>query len=364
MDEMVQLYHEGKVHGPLFFIRGVRRVFFKTLEQIPLLFGVAAQIAPPPQLDGRGAVIPSAATRAYVNTMSQADLLPNEMGEVSLNTTFQVGSRMDEDLYSKENIGPEPGAIEETKKVAVQDDTEELELDPTVDAETLARSMNAARTEDVADAPSQKQADAACIIQRMYRRNLQRRFKSARSTLSEARSRFFAQCWTESEKMGWSHRHYRLLFLGPLPHLLVCLERANTYAFDSKARVKRRLTMVKHIELEDVQMMMTEAKCVSLRPRGIRDAYDCCSRILKELLQLRKTLDPKAALHKHRDLQALQALAQEAEILIRGLPCVPELQDDLDLAVKGILTKGSQKKKPKPLLYVDKDINDYMDWSM
>jgi hypothetical protein len=185
------------------------------------------------------------------------------LGEVTANTDFYATSHMDEPLDSGENIGQETGGIKTVPEEATpQDDIEELELDPTVDAETLARSMNTARAQDIADAPSQKQVDAACIIQTMYRRNLYRRGRDARSTLSEARSRFFIQCWGESEKIEWPRRHYRLLLLGPLPHLLLCLERANTHAFDSKMKVKKRLTVAKHEDLENVQTMMTEAKWV------------------------------------------------------------------------------------------------------
>jgi hypothetical protein len=51
---------------------------------------------------------------------------------------------------------------------------------------------------------------------------------------------------------------------------------------------------------------------------------------------------------------------QEAEIFIRGLPCAEDLHEDLCLAVKGIVTEASRKKKPKPALCMDDDLYDYM----
>ena len=90
---------------------------------------------------------------------------------------------------------------------------------------------------------------------------------------------------------------------------------------------------------------------------GNHGADSLYSRILKELLRLQKTLEPKAAVHIHRDLSTLKACVKQAEILIRGLSCAHELQEDLDLAVKGMVTEASEtrKKRQKPALCMDDD---------
>lgn len=87
------------------------------------------------------------------------------------------------------------------------------------------------------------------------------------------------------------------------------------------------------------------------------DADGLYSRILKELLRLQKTLEPKAAVHQHRDLSTLKACVTEAVALIRGLSCAHELREDLDLAVKGIVTEAceTRKKRQKPALCMDDD---------
>jgi hypothetical protein len=90
------------------------------------------------------------------------------------------------------------------------------------------------------------------------------------------------------------------------------------------------------------------------------NAKGCHSRVLKELLRLQKALEPKAIIHKNRDLQTLKVRVQEVEVLIRGLPYAPELQEDLRLAVKGIVTETLRKKKLKPALCMDDDVYDYM----
>jgi hypothetical protein len=157
-------------------------------------------------------------------------------------------------------VGQDTSSMSVVTEEVVEDAAEELEPDPTVDVETLAQSMNTARIQHVVDAPSQEQIDAARTIQKMYRRNLLRRHGGTKTKLSEARRRFFIECWAESEKMVWPYRHYRLLFLGPLPHLLLCLERANTTTFESKMKVKRDMIRATHLQIEDVQKRMTVAK--------------------------------------------------------------------------------------------------------
>jgi len=253
--------------------------------------------------------------------------------------TSNVETYASSDISNQFKVGEiidQSGVVAE--EAQVEDITEELELDPTVDAETLAQSLNAARAQEVVDTPSQEEINAACIIQATYRRKRTRQLGGVRTKLSEARRRFFIKCWAESEKIEWPRRHYRLLFLGPLPHLLLCLERANTSAFESKMISKRRLTAATHLQIEDEQMRMTEA-----------------NRVLKEILRLQKALEPTAAIHKLRDFLALKAYVRGAEILIRGLPCAKELEDDLCLATKGIVTEPSQNKKQRPALHFDDD---------
>jgi hypothetical protein len=75
--------------------------------------------------------------------------------------------------------------------------------------------------------------------------------------------------------------------------------------------------------------------------------------VLKELQRLQKMLEPRAPVHRDRDLQTLKARVREAQTPIRSMPCARDLQDDLRIAVKGIVTEASQKKKPKPTLCMD-----------
>jgi hypothetical protein len=337
-------------------IRGVRRVIFKTLEQIPYLLGFAAQprlalqpnkVTKPPPLAVSGEQV------THIDANPGAVTPPGMRKGTGSNTETNAasgGEMLDQDTHK---------VVAVVGEVQMEDATEELELDPTVDEETLARSMNTARVQDVVDPPSEKQIGAACTIQTMYRRHLHRRGCS-RTKSSEMIHRFFIECLAESKKIAWPRRHYRFLLLGPLPHLLLCLERAITSASESKMDFKRRLTTAAHLEIEDVQMRMTEAKWVHPNKKWNMDDKQFCSRILKELFRLQKELEPKATVHKHRDLPTLKIHVENVEMLICGLPCARELQDHFCVVKKGIVTDPPQKKKPKPALCMEGDDVEYM----
>ena len=76
--------------------------------------------------------------------------------------------------------------------------------------------------------------------------------------------------------------------------------------------------------------------------------------LIKDLQRLQNALDPKAVVHQHRDLLALKAHVQNTEVIIRGLPCAHELQDDLHIGVKGIVTQKTNKRR-RPTLCMDDD---------
>jgi hypothetical protein len=257
MDEMVQLLQEGRIRGPLFPAPGVRHIVFVDLEQIPHLLAAAhstsslttkprVQVSPP---DSRGAT--RDVTVAYQDS----------------NTHSALQAAADHELPSYHNrpiVSADSDMVDSelTEEVEEQNSTDQLGLNASVDVDTLVHPVDSTTAQDAVVAHSDEQIEAACVIQAMYRRNVERRGGGTRSTLSEARSRLFIKCWAECEMLKWPRSPYRLLFLGPLPHLLLCLERANTFAFEAKMKVKRRLTTAKHQELEDVQTKMTEAKWV------------------------------------------------------------------------------------------------------
>jgi hypothetical protein len=239
MDEMIQLFHAGRTRGPQYAVPCVRYVFFRDLQEIPRLLDSPAH---------------SISLRTHDREVDVPGSVGQEAHGIVTNCHTSSTKTIDREMaYS--------GAAVEGEE---RTNAEQLELDPTVDMETLTHSLGSAIGHDALIAPSDEQIKAARVIQIRYRRNVLRRSRPM-STLFEARSRLFMECWNESEKIDWlrkGHRilRYRFLFLGPLPHLLLCLERAKAFASEAKKKIKRLLTAAKHQQLEDVQTKMTEAK--------------------------------------------------------------------------------------------------------
>jgi hypothetical protein len=76
--------------------------------------------------------------------------------------------------------------------------------------------------------------------------------------LSEARYCFFAANYRKSQEIHWPHRHYRHLFLGPLPHILFCLNVVETRTHELKRKAKERLKKERHQELEQLGEQLTQ----------------------------------------------------------------------------------------------------------
>ncbi|OBZ65569.1 hypothetical protein A0H81_14438 [Grifola frondosa] len=122
--------------------------------------------------------------------------------------------------------------------------------------------------------------------------------------------------------MQWPHRRYRFLYLGPLPHLLICLEYMRNHILNEKNYARKRFMVVKHVELENAQA-----------------TFSFWARLLKDVVRLQKLLGPKSEFHANRDPVQLKASVVEVEQLMHSLPSgpLPEWEEDMKIAVKGIV---------------------------
>jgi len=119
----------------------------------------------------------------------------------------------------------------------VEGNDDDVREDVDVEAVSLAMSSNPV----VGDSYSQEHAEAASRIQRVYRLHCSKRKAGAKGELLMRRNRLFCECLTASLRMNFPYPCYRKLYLGPLPHILVCLEGILKYAQSSKSNVKKRL---------------------------------------------------------------------------------------------------------------------------
>jgi len=198
-----------------------------------------------------------------------------------------------------------------------------------------------------AEPPTEDEIRAARTIQGWYRRAQRRCQRGPSSNLFAVRSRFFAACLEAAQVITWSKESlYRLLFLGPLPHILLCLDLAVAGSLAEKSMAKKELPSATHEMLDDVSSRLTRIGTTH-----------------KSLLRLQKALDPTAMVHVRRDHEELKRYVQEAVDLLGDMPfSIPQdFGTDLDIAFKGIVKEKPEKAKTKPSVQLDDDFGMYSD---
>ncbi|KAG2096318.1 uncharacterized protein F5147DRAFT_818420 [Suillus discolor] len=169
--------------------------------------------------------------------------------------------------------------------------------------------------------PSVEEEEAACKIQNTYRRYV--RCRSSRAVNAEIDVTFMT-CLKETQSPEWCSGYYTFLFLGPLPHLLVCLERGIALTHAAKAKMKGLLNKESHEKLEELSKQRSEL--VALLKKGLR---------------LCMQLEPSSSAHHARDIDALRSGALEVQQFMQGVPGnMKDMQSDFQIAYKGIVAKN------------------------
>ena len=130
-----------------------------------------------------------------------------------------------------------------------------------IDATTATDIITVEALPDTTAPPSEALIQAARVCQSLYRKKFRHRQKSKLDSLGIQRANCFDACLLASTKIDWPTRsYYQRLFLGPLPHVLVCLKSAYTWSIDMKNRNKKRFKSSVHQELEDINKCLTDQK--------------------------------------------------------------------------------------------------------
>jgi hypothetical protein len=225
---MIQLYHESKKPRWNTVPTGIRRVFYKAIEDVPRLL---SEVSAPSFLSSLRADAPTFVPRQILR---KAD--DERATEVSNSEDLPAGAEVHEDI-------------------------EEPDVDHTdVMNSTTARETNAnTALPDTNELPSEEKIHATGVFQRVYRKVLIRRRKSKKTVVEASRTSFFEACLAEASRMDWPHGgYYRKLFLGPLPHALVFLSGVHSNLVGAKDRAKKRYLVATHQELDDVVKKRTE----------------------------------------------------------------------------------------------------------
>lgn len=113
--------------------------------------------------------------------------------------------------------------------------------------------------------PSEAKKHAADVLLHAFQRRLSRRRGVAKSPLSTKVAPLFSLCLEEAQHMEWQSGHiYRKVYLGALPHVLLCLKEVQKCAKFAKADVKERVKVAVHLEQEDLGKRRTELVSVDL----------------------------------------------------------------------------------------------------
>lgn len=237
MDELVQLFQDG-AQGHRRPIVGVRFISFRALEDIRRSLQTTSEE-------------PDISSKPQVSTLrpEAEPFVPSVFlrggDEKARGRPFPI-----EDEAESNDLGEATHDADEPEDFHYEHGDTHL-----ADTTALVRSAVLARAQRP---PSEKEVRAASLIQDTYRRTVWHRRGKSQEGLSAARAVHFISCWTQAREMSWPNRYYRLLFLGPLPHVLLCLDAVYTYASSTKAKTKKRLGVARHEELEELSMLQTE----------------------------------------------------------------------------------------------------------
>ncbi|KAI6165389.1 hypothetical protein EDD17DRAFT_1754090 [Pisolithus thermaeus] len=212
----------------------------------------------------------------------------------------------------------------------------------------LASPLIAARSSLIVEAPlsdsdqavpnvvaTDKEESAARLIQGVFRQHRrQQKRQLRRSTLEAERSAIFAACLKHAQASAFPPGFYRLLYLGPLPHLLLALKKGISIATFVKATTKIPGLLLRegHERLQELGRQRSEI-----------------SSALKQGQELLKTLSPDSQFHKNRNIGALKhAVLQVKEFLHRIPGSARGAPEELDIAYKAIVTESTSRNRSRP----------------
>ena len=232
---MITLVDERKTAPHTF--RGVHPITFQDMDDIRRKIGFAA--APASTLN------PGAATFIPIQARAQAnDAQPSVEAPI------------------EEANEPHHPIQEDTE----EEDTESLPND--VDVAAMIGSIGT-KVAKISEEDVAKQEHAAKTLQSYYRRLQVRRANRIANPelgLSKSRKDRFEAFAQAADSIDWPAKSlYRPIFLGAVPHLLVCLDYTRMIVMDEKSKVKRARSNRKHQEIEELMKRQTNLMWVHVR---------------------------------------------------------------------------------------------------
>ena len=240
MDEMIHISHQSKVLGTTQQFNGIRPIVIKDVYDIDRQIDRVRSSVHPFTLRANAPV--------FISSVAQpAGAMHSITKDSPLDgvTTDSLAREHMDDRQEEEN----EGGYEES-------DDEEIPVDPEIEASAYPNDPSLMQKHD--RPLSEKEVSAAKFVLLAYRQYRFRRSGHFRTGFLGARDQLFIDCWEVVRKYEWRCGYYRLLFLGPLPHLLLCLQEVLSVLHADKVQKRKLIRKVKHQELENVMGQMDE----------------------------------------------------------------------------------------------------------
>ncbi len=219
-DELVQVKERRKCQGPIWQPKNTRVVVYDKVDDIPSLLQSEVPIF--------------AETR---NTPNQHNPPPP--------ATALVPTEVPSEL-----------AVDEADEDDEPSPPEEVEVDHVVDTEAATRAAEFAQVYQPPPVPSDEELAAAAVFVKAYKLLIRRRRGAQRKELAEARAQWYDKFYLQVQNIP---RPYRCLYLGPLPHALLCIEGVINHAIDAKKLAKSRLRRAQHEDYERIHSGLNTA---------------------------------------------------------------------------------------------------------
>ncbi|KAI6022556.1 hypothetical protein EDC04DRAFT_2900836 [Pisolithus marmoratus] len=190
-----------------------------------------------------------------------------------------------------------------------------------------------------------EEVSAVHLIQRVYRQYRQKQKGRLKRTALEAeKSALFSACLKHAQACRFAPGFYSLLYLGPLPHLLLALKKGINTA-----------TSIRNVTKIPTLLLREGHECLEELGRKRSEI----SSILKQGHDLLKKLSPDSQFHKNRDIGALKDAVLQVKAFLHRIPGGERgAAEELNVAYKAIVTEKHVPKKEKPSVNAE-DLDPY-----
>lgn len=253
-DEMIQLVRESRAAVPLPKTCKLKRVSFKTVENLPALLSDE-----------------QTASTAFRMSASAMPFSPKGIPQVAGNkqtedTTGANDAEEDEAAGQIADLGNNLGSFTgERDDVPAQPSKPLASILPLTPAELTAIYMIQRTFRAYKQRRNVMEQQAATLIQRTFRAHKSREAILSATGVPGQRARSFLACFEKAKEIDWIERpRYLFIFLGAVPRILVMLDVLRDRVASDKAKAKRKFNGKTkdhaHMDLDDVSKLYTRAK--------------------------------------------------------------------------------------------------------